>query len=83
MRTPRKCVSAGPGACDDGDDEQPLQESTKHEEEVRRIDGIENKEKIYKTQNKNKSNRFKQALDLPILCNLNPRSIYKKTDEFH
>ena len=34
-------------------------------------------------KNKNNSNRFKQALDLPTLCNLNPRSIYNKIDEFH
>ena len=24
-----------------------------------------------------------QALDLPVICNLNPRSIYNKSDEFH
>ena len=30
-----------------------------------------------------KSNRFTQALNLPSLCNLNPRSVYNKRDEFH
>ena len=28
-------------------------------------------------------NRFTQALSLPTLCNLNPRSIYNKREEFH
>ena len=83
MRTPWKCVPAGPDASDDQDDGQPLQESAGHGEEVRGIDRLEQKEKNYKTKNEKKSNRFRQALDLPILCNLNPRSIYNKTDEFH
>ena len=30
-----------------------------------------------------KNNRVAQALDLPTLCNLNPRSIYNKIDEFN
>ena len=29
----------------------------------------------------NKS-RTEQALNLPVLCNINPRSIYNKSDEF-
>ena len=27
--------------------------------------------------------RFVQALDLPVLCNINPRSVYNKIDEFN
>ena len=30
----------------------------------------------------NKTSKFIQALDLPILCNINPRSVYNKIDEF-
>ena len=34
--------------------------------------------------NKNmEKNRFRQALSLPVLCNMNPRSVYNKEDEFH
>ena len=29
-----------------------------------------------------KQNRFKQALILPTLCNINPRSLYSKKKEF-
>ena len=30
-----------------------------------------------------KSSKASQSLDLPIICNMNPRSIYNKIDEFH
>ena len=30
-----------------------------------------------------RDNRVTQALDLPTICNLNPRSVYNKCDEFH
>ena len=30
-----------------------------------------------------KSKKIVQALSLPTLCNINPRSIYNKIDEFH
>ena len=30
-----------------------------------------------------RSNNVFQALDLPTLCNMNPRSVYNKRDEFH
>ena len=30
----------------------------------------------------NKKNRFQQALYLPKICNLNPRSLYNKIEEF-
>ena len=29
------------------------------------------------------SKKIQQALDLPNICNVNPRSIYNKQDEFH
>ena len=31
----------------------------------------------------NESNRFEQALSLPVICNINPRSVYNKSEEFH
>ena len=30
-----------------------------------------------------RSNKVVQALGLPVICNLNPRSVYNKVDEFH
>ena len=30
-----------------------------------------------------KSSKVYQALSLPTLCNMNPRSVYNKLDEFH
>ena len=30
-----------------------------------------------------KSNKFMQALSLPTICNMNPRSVYNKVEEFH
>ena len=30
-----------------------------------------------------RNNNVMQALNLPIICNLNPRSVYNKIDEFH
>ena len=29
------------------------------------------------------NNKYFQALSLPILCNMNPRSVYNKSEEFH
>ena len=44
----------------------------------------ENMMKENNTKNKAKAiNRFEQALNLPVLCNINPRSIYNKSKEFH
>ena len=28
-------------------------------------------------------NKFLQALQLPVIANINPRSVYNKTEEFH
>ena len=30
-----------------------------------------------------KPNKFLQALQLPVIANMNPRSVYNKVDEFH
>ena len=43
---------------------------------------VENK-KIENRKHIKKSNRFTQALSLPKLCNINPRSVYNKIEEFH
>ena len=76
------------------DGDQSLQEGRRYGEEVRGIDDLnevscQNKNKSKETRNKNnleiikRSNKLVQALDLPTLCNLNPRSVYNKIDEFH
>jgi hypothetical protein len=58
-----------------------LRQGGHHGEENERSDKLKEGMKE-NTQNK-KSNRFTQALSLPSLCNLNPRSVYNKRDEFH
>ena len=40
------------------------------------------KNETYKNKIK-KPNKFIQALDLPVIANLNPRSVYNKVEEFH
>ena len=53
-------------------------------EEVGRIK--DNKSKRGKNKNLTvikRNNKLTQALDLPTICNLNPRSVYNKVDEFH
>ena len=44
-------------------------------------------EPIDESKNKNiktkASNRFEQAFNLPVLCNISPRSVYNKSEEFH
>ena len=42
-----------------------------------------NDDKRENKKDKRRTDRFTQALSLPSLCNLNPRSIYNKKDEFH
>ena len=70
-----------------------MQQSTEHREKIRRPNGLENPDEHKKTNSNNvsvknansqkKSNKFVQALTLPTLFNINPRSIYNKIDEFH
>ena len=65
-----------------------MQQNGKDGKKISRPDGIIQTEKN-KSNKKNKTmkikgkNRFEQALNLPVLCNLNPRSVYNKRDEFH
>ena len=57
------------------------QEVRRHGEEVRRDNDIKiNAKNVIKIKN---ARKIQEALDLPTLCNLNPRSIYNKIDEFH
>ena len=57
-----------------------MQQDGEHGEEIQGSNGIK---KMTANVNKNKhKNRFNQALSLPTLCNLNPRSIYNKREEF-
>ena len=51
----------------------------------KKVQGI-NELKYNSNENKSKmkeNNKFFQALSLPTLCNMNPRSVYNKIDEFH
>ena len=50
------------------------------ENEPNKVNIVKNKKKISQAKNKNK---IYQALSLPVLCNMNPRSVYNKIDEFH
>ena len=55
-------------------------EDTNHDEVNQTKKNNIEKEKTKKT--KYIQNRVQQALDLPVLCNINPRSVYNKCDEF-
>ena len=64
----------------------------RHGEKIQGFDDLKNlksnKKKSKNVKNANlkiikRSNKLIQALDLPSLCNLNPRSVYNKIDEFH
>jgi hypothetical protein len=46
-------------------------------------DGIKNSRKKDKKKKENTNDKMSQALSLPVLCNINPRSIYNKLEEFH
>ena len=54
-------------------------EDTNHDEVNQTKKNNIEKEKTKKT--KYIQNRVQQALDLPVLCNINPRSVYNKCDE--
>ena len=41
------------------------------------------KENLSNVNKVNKSSKLFQALSLPTICNMNPRSVYNKIDEFH
>ena len=60
-----------------------MHQNTENGGKIRRSDElkIKNMEKMQNT--KQKSNRFSPALTLLSLCNMNPRSVYNKADEFH
>ena len=60
-----------------------MQQSTKNGEKSGRSDELRNKTKENNVNKKQSNNRVAQALHLPSLCNLNPRSVYNKVDEFH
>ena len=63
-----------------------LHEDTKYRKEVPRINGLR-KNKINSRNKSNlktikRNNKLFQALNLPTICNINPRSVYNKSDEF-
>ena len=59
-----------------------MQEGSTHGEEVQRSDELVDDIPKCK-ENVKKSSNIYQALRLPTLCNMNPRSVYNKLDEFH
>ena len=62
-----------------------MYEDGKNGEKIQRSDELENRIKEETKTNKKpkKSNKIYEALNLPTLCNINPRSVYNKLDEFH
>ena len=51
--------------------------------EIRRHNELNKRRQTNNSKYKNEKNRLNQALNLPVLCNMNPRSVYNKVDEFH
>ena len=86
MRRSRDSVPTGSAAFeDDGSCKQSLPENGENGEAFQGSNELnaknkENKENIPKMK---KSNNLYQALNLPTLCNMNPRSVYNKLNEFH
>ena len=72
---------------------ESLQKGRQHGKKVRQhgkeVRGIDDLDISFDKDNKNRNNVKKlsektlQALMLPTLCNVNPRSVYNKIDEFH
>ena len=61
-----------------------MYESGKNGEAVQRSNELKKDEENSKEETKfKKSSKIYQALNLPTLCNINPRSVYNKLDEFH
>ena len=59
--------------------------STAKHKLARKLNILKDKRKYTSTNNITikRSNNVLQALDLPTIVNLNPRSVYNKIDEFH
>ena len=69
------------GKPDDG-----TESDDEHNERISNISVKQNEHKTDKTKNNKKyknQNKVDQALDLPTVMNVNPRSIYNKLEEFH
>ena len=72
---------------DDGSCRNSLLENGKNGEKIQRLDELKVNHEKRKQKNEKpkmkKSSKVYQALSLPTLCNMNPRSVYNKLDEFH
>ena len=69
------------GKSDDG-----TESDDEHNERISKISVKQNEHKTDNTKNNKKyknQNKVDQALDLPTVMNVNPRSIYNKLEEFH
>ena len=82
MRSTRKCISTRSDESNDEHVQQFNREGGKNREEIRISDAV-NENKTKKNKTNKKENRFEQALELPTLANINPRSVYNKIDEFN
>ena len=87
---PAKSISSRPTGNDAQDDEHTLFKGGEYGTEVPGHNGINknkrNRRKQRRIQNLKvikRDNKVIQALNLPTICNLNPRSVYNKTNEFH
>ena len=79
MRGSRQTVPAGPNDKANGNPKQSVFESRADRKQNGRDNEVIENRKYKKT----KSDKYFQALNLPVLCNMNPRSVYNKIDEFH
>ena len=81
-----KPVSVGAVLKDVTDGGHSLSEGGANGEKNAKSDELNAPNKKKKTKNSkviSKSNKFMQALSLPTICNMNPRSVYNKVEEFH
>ena len=79
-------VSTGAGIKDVPVGGESLSKDAKYGKENARTYGLSQPHANQKSKNIQvigKSNKFMQALSLPIICNMNPRSVYNKVEEFH
>ena len=80
MGHPKKQLSTAINAKADGANEQPVLESRGNGE----MDaGGEKLEQNRNKRGRKSNNKIIQSLNLPVICNMNPRSVYNKIDEFH
>ena len=84
MRGSSEHISTGSNHEDARDGKTAVRQSPKYGVKDGGVDDIKEKTNNVLKDNKFKmSKRIEQALSLPTLCNMNPRSVYNKLEEFH